>query len=1043
MIKNVDAIHELSILEVISDFVELKKQGANYIGCCPFHNEKTPSFHVSPSKNIYKCFGCGEGGNSAVTFLMEKEGYSYPEALEYVARKHNMAVEYQQGQQDEFRQQLKVDNERRKELHSILKQITAAYLKQTTKEHFKLLGRAYQEATLQQFHICYAPKENWILKAKQWPEEALRELQLIKFPDQGKPYDTFRNRILFPIFNNRGDIVGFGGRKPTSDTNKKNPKYINSSESLAFDKSRELYGLFQAKKAIREADEVILVEGYTDVLSLYDHGISNVVASCGTALTIEQAKLIKRYTSNVLILRDGDPAGRKAAIRDTELLIKQGLNPKVCILPEEEDPDSFIREHKKSGFEFYLEDKAEDGMIWRIMLEWDENNTIQKEKAFHTAGDLLSYIDSSTLKESYVRELCKKSRMGAVKSILKEVISEYEKKRLKKSDSHLNQEQQTDVINYGLYEDGQRYFVSSNAQNIGYQISNFTINPIMLVIGANESQRIVEIKNEYGKQVMLNLPSNSFTSMHEFKRETERMGNYLFTGKMEHFDKVKAKVYKHTEDCYPIRVMGTHREGFYTWGNGLSFENKFYPVNEFGVVEFNKTKYFLPAFSKLQDMIKSDEMEEEFEFEKKFKFNTMHNCISLEEWSDRMVQVHQGNGMMAVAYACSSLFRDIVFRKFSFFPHLNMFGPSGSGKTFICRSIMALFGQSNKQDPFNLSSGTPVAFKRRLAQVSNGIIWFDEYSNNIHVSRVEALKGAYDGAGHEKGVATQDNRTKTTKVKSALLISGQQQPTQDIALFKRVISLNFKTGKNSLDRQIKAKELKDIEETGQLTQITQFLLQFRTIIDEKFSTELERLRVAFNKQLDKDGHFVEDRIIQNHLIPLAIFNLLRQEIPFGFSITDFTAFVYQNIVEQSEAIFNEDELSIFWRIVEYLHEKRMLIHKQDIIIEEKKSEKFKNELDKKKKGDSLLKNFEQPKTLLYMRFAKIHPEYQDRHQKQRNKPGLDLQALQYYLKSSPAYLGQKKAKKFDGKAYACYVFDLAELPVELPLTVGASELPDL
>lgn len=1047
MIKNVQEIHEIPIIDVISDFVELKRSGVNYTGCCPFHNEKTPSFVVNPNKNIYKCFGCGEGGSSAVTFLRELQGMSYPEALEYVARKGNVTVEYEVGDKTAFTKQMKEDNNRKKQLWAILNQVTEFYRSQIFGHYLEafdkieVAGRIYSKPTIDAFKLSFAPDGNIITKSKKWSEEILKELGIIKTAENGT-YDTFRKRSLFPILDNRGNVVGFGGRKLAEDSNKKNPKYLNSKESLAYDKSMVLYGLYQGMKAIRKAESANLVEGYTDVLSFYENGLQNTVATCGTALTEQQAKLLKRYTKIVNIVRDGDEAGYKAAKKDVELLIRCGLNTKVCILPKGEDPDSFIRKYGKQAFDLELE-QAEDGLIWRVMEEWDTNNQLKKENAYQLAGELMAYLDSSTLQESYLRELTKKSRMDSVKTILKEIIQKNEEKLLNKNVSPLKKDQERDIINYGIYEDGNRYFVSrANAQR-GIQVSNFIVNPIMLVIGATESQRIIEIANEYGKKCTLNIPSKSFTSMTDFCTEVERMGNYLFTGNKAQFAKIKAKVYQRSADCFPITVMGLHREGFYTWGNGISVGDQFHRVNEYGVVQYKDTKYFLPAFSRIQQFIKSDDTEDQFEFEKKFRFYSDLNCVTINEWSRRMKEVHGNNGMMAVAFLCAALYRDIIFRKFSFFPHLNMFGPSGSGKTFICRSIMALFGRSNQHDPFMLPAGTAVAFKRRLAQVANGIIWFDEYSNSVPFHRVEALKNAYDGAGHEKGKMSNDNRTSTTKVKSALLISGQQQPTQDIALFKRVISLNFKSGKNTLEKQIRAKELKALEDTGQFTQITQYLLGFRDLIEEKFSVEVERLRVAFNKQLDKDGHFVEDRITTNHLIPLAIFNILRQELDFGFTIDDLTAFTYQNIIQQSEAIFSEDELSIFWRILEYLHDSKKLWHKDDLIVEERTSEKFMNELDKSKRKDTVEKTFDEKRTLLYIRFSKLHPEYQERHQRQRNKPGLDLQALQYYLKNSEAYLGQKRAKKFDQKTYSCFVFDLEMLPIELPITKGVSEMPEL
>jgi DNA primase len=1053
MIKNKEEIKAAaSVYEVVREYVDLTKRGVNYIGNCPFHNEKTPSFTVNDSKGIYKCFGCGASGDS-IQFLMDHKGYSFHEAVEQIAKISKVVVEYDQNvDRDKYKQQSQQQKQQKTGLQSLLLEALLYYFKDTwndTKyedvDKVSFAGREYTWATIKAFTLSFAGGKNML---KKWAtdkgcEAELKEMGLLSESERGA-YDTFRERSLFPIFDHLGNPVGVGGRKKMDDDNKQNPKYINSKGSIIYDKSASLYGLAQHLKHIRNANRAILVEGYTDVISFSDYDVKLTLATCGTALSATQAKTIKRYADEVLILRDGDDAGREAAIKDIEMLISQGLHVKIAFLPEGEDPDSFIRKHKKKGWEEFLRNDEQDALVWRIMKEWDKTDVFKQEKAFEIAGQLMSYIESVTLRENYLRKLTHSSQMGAVKKQLKDRIEHYDAKRLEKK-SDLSDKQERDIIQYGLYEKSSKYFVSSNSNDEGFAISNFIVRPILLIIGAQASQRLVEIKNEYNKSYIINCDSYVFTSLVEFKKNVERMGNFLFTGKPEFYERVKAKVYQESRDAFPIQVMGLHREGFYTWGNGISMDGNFKEVDEYGVVEHDGTRYFLPAFSRLRENIKSDDMDEEFEFEKKFRFYQHTNSIDFAEWSMRMEQVHGFNGAMAVAFACASLFRDIIFQKFQFFPHLNAFGPSGSGKSFLARSVMALFGKSNEHDPFNLSAGTPVAFKRRLAQVSNGIVFFDEYSNQIDYRRIEALKGAYDGAGHEKGIASQDNRTKTTKVRSAIVVVGQEQMTKDIALFKRTISLNTKTGRNTPERQQRAKELKQLEESGQLTHITHYLLQYREQVVEHFSNSFETARALINAMLDREGHVVEDRIVNNHIIPVAVIDVLMKHVDIGFNFKSFVSDTFNNIVEQSNAIYSEDELSIFWRIVEYLHQKGLADHRsgihhyKDIIVQEKTSESYQNELNKKEKKDSIQKTYPAGTQLLYIRFATVHPEYQERHARQRGKNGLDLQALQYYLRTSDAYEGQKRAKKFKNKSYSCYVFRLDALPIELPMSIEVEE----
>ncbi|MEZ5045287.1 MAG: DNA primase [Saprospiraceae bacterium] len=1058
MIKNVNEIKGANLLDIVSRYVELKKEGSHYSGLCPFHEEKTPSFKLDTNKQLYHCFGCQEGGNNPVQFLMDKEQLSFVEAAEEVARLSNIKVEYvSNSNRAQYLATNKIKQDQKKRLWETMSSVKNWYSSQL-EEALEALqitdddyiincaGRTYQYRTLKTFQISYATADNQLAKNKaNFDQEALKELSVLKPSDSGL-YDFFRDRLLFPITDHRGQVLAFGGRKPQNDTNKKNPKYLNSPESPIYKKSNVLYGIHQAKGSIHRQDHVWLVEGYTDVLTLHENDIKNVVATCGTALSEGQIALLKRYSKNVYILRDGDSAGLAAAQKDVDILIKNGCYPKIAILDQGDDPDSFLRKHKSTGFAYFVEEKLEDALIWRIMQEWDEKTPIKKESAFKLAGELIAHIESESLRSTYIKELCSKKRMGPVLKILKDHINYYQETLFKPNQSQLTQAQQKDVINFGIYSTQNRYYVANTINIEGIQISNFTIDPIYLIIGAHDSQRLIKIENEYGRSAILNIPAASFTTLNEFKKEVERMGNYLFTGKTTDFDRIKSKIYANTPECFPLNIMGWNKKGFYVWGNGISHKGQFTPIDENGIIEFEDTRYFLPAFSKMQDYIHSDDMEEQFEFEKKFCYHMKPKSIDFKSWVTQMIDVHGWNGAMGVAFAISSLFRDIIFPKFNFFPLLNCFGPSGSGKSFFARSLMALFGQSNRHDPFNLASGTPVAFKRKLAQAINAVVFFDEYSNSIDFRRVEALKGSYDGAGHEKGIKSNDHRTITTKIRSAIILAGQQQPTQDIALFKRVIALNFSSSRNSLEAQIKAKKLKEIEESGQLTQLTQYLLTMRDQIDQHFSGEFEVLRARFYRMLKSDGHEVEDRIINNHLIPLTIMYMINARLEAGINIVQFEEWCYNNVIQQSESIFSEDELSIFWRILEYLHDKGIndsksgIHHYQDLIVEEKAHERYQNEADKKDRKDSLLKTYEQKTTLLYIRFSRIHPEYQDRHQKQRGKAGLDLQALQYYLRASAAYEGQKRAKKFGDKAYSCYVFKMEELAIELPLSIINKEV---
>lgn len=408
--ETIDKILEAAqIEEVVGDFVHLKKRGSSLIGNCPFHNEKTPSFNVSPSKGIYKCFGCGKGGD-AVRFIMEHEKYSYPEALKYLAARYKIEVE----ETVQSPAQMAADD-RRESLY-IVSAWAARFFQDTMWEtqggqaiglgYFR--ERGFREDIIKKFELGYSPDEwdallNKALQAGH-KESYLEETGLIVRNDKGKLYDRFRGRVMFPIHNFTGRIIGFGGR--TLKTDKNVPKYVNSPESDIYHKSNVLYGLFHAKRSIRELDNCYLVEGYADVLSVHQAGIENVVASSGTSLTTEQIRLIGRFTKNVTILYDGDAAGIKASLRGLDMILEEGLNVRVVLFPDGHDPDSYVREVGSSAFKTYIERNQKDFILYKtsILLKDAGNDPIKKAGIIREVVESIARIPDSIKAAVFVRE---------------------------------------------------------------------------------------------------------------------------------------------------------------------------------------------------------------------------------------------------------------------------------------------------------------------------------------------------------------------------------------------------------------------------------------------------------------------------------------------------------------------------------------------------------------------------------------------------------------------------------------------------------------
>jgi DNA primase len=396
------------IVDVVQEFVPLKKRGANYLGLCPFHNEKTPSFTVSPSKEIFKCFGCGKVGNS-VNFVMEHEHLTYPEALKYLAKKYHIEV----VEKELTREEIDKQNER----ESLLV-VTAYAARQFTENLFQtdegisvgltyFKERGFRQDTLKKFEVgyCFEKRDGFSKKAL---EDGYKQDFLVKtglsIQHEDRIFDRFSSRVMFPIHSLSGQVLGFGGRVLKTDP--RSAKYLNSPESEIYHKSRILYGIYQARKSISQEDKCYLVEGYTDVLSLHEAGIENVVASSGTSLTQEQVRLIKRFTHNITILYDGDAAGIKASIRGIDLVLEEGMNVKIVLLPDSEDPDSYSKKVSNEEFMKFLKEHETDFIRFKthLLLSEANNDPVRRADLIRDVVKSIAVIPEAITRTVYIKE---------------------------------------------------------------------------------------------------------------------------------------------------------------------------------------------------------------------------------------------------------------------------------------------------------------------------------------------------------------------------------------------------------------------------------------------------------------------------------------------------------------------------------------------------------------------------------------------------------------------------------------------------------------
>nr|WP_321454241.1 DNA primase [uncultured Carboxylicivirga sp.] len=514
------------IVEVVSDYVTLRRRGINYLGNCPFHNEKTPSFTVSPHKGIFKCFGCGEGGN-ALNFIMKHDQLSFVEAIKALGKKFNIEVEEEEYSPEQQKQR----NER--ESMMLVSEFAGKYFSKMLNEtdegksvglgYFR--GRGFRDDIINKFDLGYSPEKRDALTSeatkKGYRIEYLEKTGLTIVRDDYQA-DRFRGRVMFPIHSLAGKVIAFGGR--ILKTDKKTAKYLNSPESEIYHKSRVLYGIYQAKQEITRQDNCYLVEGYTDVLSFHQAGITNVVASSGTALTPDQIRLIARFTKNITIIYDGDPAGLKASLRGIDLVLAEGMNVKVLLLPDGEDPDTFAKERSEEVLTQYIQDNQQDFIKFKtsLLLEDAQNDPIKRAQLIQDIVRSISTIPDSIIRSVYMKECSNLLKVD--ERVLVQEIGKLQRKKV---------------------EENFRRNTTSNERPVNYQPTNSTqqnqsnANPFEL-----EEREVLRFMVKHGEKLLSDLTEDGQQVtvgqyiIHELKQDDLLSINPLYNKMMESYKSV-------------------------------------------------------------------------------------------------------------------------------------------------------------------------------------------------------------------------------------------------------------------------------------------------------------------------------------------------------------------------------------------------------------------------------------------------------------------------------------------------------------------------
>lgn len=985
------------IVDVVGQFVELKKRGSNYEACCPLHKEKTPSFKVNPARGIYHCFGCHKGGN-AISFIMEHEAMSFPEAAKYLAQKYGIAIEEERLTPEQEQKRMKRDS-----MFVINAKCAEFFVQNLRREDAKdarfYIEKRWGKEYAEEMQIGFAP-DDWnalcdFAKKASLSRDTMLEMGLIKESEKGKQYDFYRNRIMIPIRDRYRHIIGFTARRLSDDN--EIPKYLNSSESEIYKKSDSIFGIDVAIRQAVKEDKFYGVEGAPDVMRMHSIYINNTVAPLGTGWTKNQFELLKKYATRICFLPDADPPkenekfgpGISSVMKSGLMAMQCGFSVSVKEIPLGEgrtknDPDSFCT--NKPKFDLLEE---EDFITWYAKNIFQETATTEeKSAAINSICQMVAMVKDDVKESMYLTKL---QDLYKNKSLWTTAMNQA--KKLIQAKKVLDDGKKIDrdlYGRYGFYEEFNSYY-SITKDGQPWQWSNFSMTPMFHIKDSLLPKRLYKIKNQNKQEELIEMKQEDLVSLSKFKQKVEGLGNYIWLATEKELTKLKMFLYEQTETALEITQLGWQRKGFFAFGNG-AFDTEWHPVDEYGIVRLKSGNYYLPASSKIyRDDVKL------FQFERRF-IHTTYSGVTLNEYAEKLINVFGDNAKVGICFLLATLFRDIIVGYTKSFPILNLFGPKGSGKSEMGHSLMSFF--IIKNTPPNIQNATIAAMGDLVAQCANALVHIDEYKNTIDIDKREFLKGLWDGAGRSRMNMDRDKKREITSVDCGVILSGQEMTTIDIALFSRLVYLTFNKTEFSNDEKRAFDDCKAIRDMG-LSHLTLQLLRYRTKMETEFLSNYKQCMNDLNDRLKNEK--IEDRIQRNWVIPLAAFHTLEAVIDVPFSYKEMLDIVVNGIIRQNQECKSNNELANFWNVVSYLLQDGEIFNESDYRIEYMK--KFKSDVVRTEM------EFVRPRPILLMRKNRIFMLYK-KFAKQVGDSALPTESLKYYLENSKEYMGKKNSVRF-------------------------------
>lgn len=1001
----IDAVLDRAdIVRVVSKYVpELTRRGADYVCCCPFHQEKTPSFHVSPARQTWHCFGgCQEGGN-VISFLMKHQALTFPQAVKQLAGEFGV----------DFYEEQEADAAREERLHKeALWQLNARVAEYYAHNLYDPQNGDALQYAISRFGEDYV-RENGMGFAKRSGEDLyswarqqgesldlLLEVNLIgQNLERGNYYDFYRNRLIFPIRDRQRHVIGFTARDLSGSSES---KYLNSKESRAYHKKQSVYGIDEAVREAARKEQFFIVEGAPDAMKMHSVGIYNAVAPLGGALTVEQLRVLKKTANAVCFINDADPpkegeqfgAGIGYVIKNGTLALKNGFAVSVRELPladgnQKQDPGSFFSD--KSNLNLLPE---EEFISWYASKIWDaKDNVNQTTEKVRRIAELASYIEDD-VKMDILLDALVKLRKG--KNFWLNLIRQRKWNREREENVA---SREVDLRKYGFYEENGCYYGLSDKGETFW--CNFTLRPLFHVRDSERPRRLFEIKNSNGCRETIEFSSEELNSVARFRQKLGNIGNFVWKGNDNDLMTLISYLYDNTETAYMVKQMGWNKAGFYAFGNGIFIDSKFVPADEHGVVrtkeatdDENKPHYtywYIPAATHTND---GDDTR--FERQRKFVHRSLQN-VRFGDYMKSFVEVYGDNGKVALCFWLASLFRDIVTAHTRYFPLLNLFGPKGSGKSELGQALMAFFVTDNR--PPNIRNATAVALNDDAGYVCDALVHFDEYKNDLHPNKLEFLKGTFDGVGRTKMGGSSFEDRKMTPVRTGIVFSGQEMPTADIALFHRCIFLSFPRSEFTKEERKRYAALRTIQEKG-LTPLTLQVLELRKRVQGAFPGMFQEVCDEITRRLD--GAAVETRIMESWAKIQAVFRCIRERLAFPFDYDDLFEVCFRMMMRQNTLSGSRNEIAHFWKSLMFLRDNGNINEDGDYRI--KAYATFTSDTVRER-------SWTEPHKVLLLNVSRVFQLYKEAARRSGDNIIPD-DALREYLKNSDQYLGQLRSVRF-------------------------------